>query len=75
MIPDKNYYLTDDSIPKLDYLKLENELKGNLDHNIKWIDLKNNLSLDSYYLTDIHWKQESLESVLKCLQENMKLDK
>ena len=60
MIPDKNYYLTDDSIPKLDYLKLENELKENLDHNIKWIDLKNNLSLDSYYLTDIHWKQESL---------------
>ena len=74
MIPDKNYYLTDDSIPKLDYLKLENELKENLDHNIKWIDLKNNLSLDSYYLTDIHWKQESLEPVLKCLQENMKLD-
>ena len=31
MIPDKNYYLTDDGIPKLDYLELENELKENLE--------------------------------------------
>lgn len=74
MIPDKNYYLDDSSVPKIDYDKLENLLKENLSNNIKFIDLKDTLSLDSYYRTDIHWKQDKLEPVVRKLQNEMNLD-
>ncbi len=72
MIPDKNYYL-DEQVPKLDYNRLESLLKNNLPSNIDWIDLKDTLSLDSYYYTDIHWKQEKLEPVVRRLQNMMNL--
>ncbi len=73
MIPDKNYYLKNNDIPKLNYEKMENFLKENIPNNTKWIDIKETLNLSSYYYTDIHWKQEILEPTLKRLQEEMKL--
>ena len=63
-IPDKNYYLNDLSIPKMDYNLVEKSLKNGLNEDIKWIDIKDDLSLDSYYKTDIHWKNEKLEKVV-----------
>ena len=63
-IPDKNYYLNDLSIPKMDYNLVEKSLKNGLNEDINWIDIKDDLSLDSYYKTDIHWKNEKLEKVV-----------
>ena len=74
IIPDKNYYLEDDSIPKLDYLKMQELFAKNLD-GIQYINLFDSLNLDSYYRTDIHWKQEKLENVVKVLQDKLKLTK
>ena len=73
VIPDKNYYL-DNTIPKLDYDKLELLLNEKLD-NIDYIDLFDKLNLDSYYKTDIHWKQEELNRVVEKLEKSMNLEK
>lgn len=71
VIPDKNYFL-DNSIPKLDYKKLELLLNQNL-NNMKYINLFDTLNIDSYYKTDIHWKQEELSSTLYKISESMNL--
>ena len=42
-IPDKNYYLNDEKIPKIEYNTIEGNLKNGLPSNYKWIDIKNNL--------------------------------
>ena len=72
IIPDKNYYLNDNSIPKLNYKQLENTLNKEL-INIKYINIFNELDLESYYNTDIHWRQEKLEKVTKKIQSSMNL--
>lgn len=74
IIPDKNYYLTDPSIPKLDYEKLENDFANNL-KDMTYIDLFETLTLDSYYSTDIHWRQEKLQGVVDKITTTMNSDK
>ncbi len=61
IIPDKNYYLalSDPSYPTLDYEALESRIHELLDF-ANPIDIKNDLTLSSFYRTDTHWKQESL---------------
>lgn len=66
VIPDKSYYISDKYI-KMDYNKFNNLLKNNL--NIEIIDLYNTLNSDSYYLTDIHIKQDKWDNVIKKLEE------
>lgn len=73
IIPDKNYYLSDKTIPKLDYLKLQNIFEKNL-KDMEYINLFDSLTLDSYYKTDIHWRQEKLENVVTKIQDKMKLE-
>jgi hypothetical protein len=69
IIPDKNYFL-DDSILKLDYQMLETLLLEDMDF-LEYIDIKTSLSLDDYYATDPHWKQERLAEVLETLSQSM----
>lgn len=74
MIPDKNYYV--DSGPDfltMDYDKLEQLLAEQLE-DITIIDLSDALTLDDYYHTDPHWKQENLDSVVAHLQEAMGME-
>lgn len=71
-IPDKNYYIKNKTLPKLDYNELETKLKSELNY-LKWIDLKEELSLSNYYSTDIHWKQETLSKVVNRLEKEMNL--
>lgn len=60
IIPDKNYYLSKQSgYISLNYRNLENKLKSDLSF-AEFIDIKDSLSLESYYKTDTHWKQEAL---------------
>ena len=73
MIPDKNYYLDNKNIPKIDYEYMKNKLKYSLDY-LKWIDITSSLTLDSYYKTDIHWKQECLQNVLNKIQSSLNLE-
>ncbi len=69
IIPDKNYY-TDNSHLKLNYDKMKQIMKNNL-KDLQYIDIFQDLNLDSYYYTDSHWKQEKLQSVAKTIADNM----
>lgn len=70
IIPDKNYYSKNDYL-SLDYNKLMNNVVSNINNNIKYIDITNSLTLDDYYRTDIHWKQENLSNVVNTLSKEM----
>ena len=62
IIPEKNYYLKNDDHLLMDYNKLENIMKENL-KDFEYIRIFDELKLDDYYKTDIHWKQENLLGV------------
>ncbi len=61
MIPDKNYYLHQEEAdyPVYDYNRMETLLEEQLSFALP-IDIKEDLQLSSFYLTDTHWKQEAL---------------
>ena len=69
IVPDKNYFISNGNL-KLDYSRMENMMKTNLNyaHYINIFDL---LSLDNYYKTDTHWKQETLIDVAKKFASEM----
>lgn len=61
IIPEKNYYLNDEHL-LMDYNKIEQIMKDNLE-NFEYINIFDELKLEDYYKTDIHWKQENLLNV------------
>lgn len=69
VIPDKNYY-TDERYPKMDYAALKAELSAAMPYADD-IDLTDLLTLDSYYRTDPHWRQEALTETASRLAERM----
>ena len=73
IIPDKNYYLENDEHLKIDYTKLKEMFNKKINSNIKYIDIWNDLNLNSYYKTDLHWKQEEILSVANTIKNNMDL--
>ena len=74
IIPDKNYYLENDDHLKIDYQKLKKIMSSRLT-NMKYIDIWNELNLEYYYKTDLHWKQENLQEVVNTIQDNMNLER
>lgn len=68
IVPDKGYYLTDEVRPATDYQALfstvDSELMGS---GIEKIDLTGALTLEDYYFTDSHWRQERLGGVVDAL--------
>lgn len=73
IIPDKNYYLVSEEYLKMDYDKLREIMKDNVT-DAKYIDIWDSLTLDDYYRTDTHWKQENLSDVVNKIQEEMGLE-
>jgi len=70
IIPDKNYYIREESgRPSLDYDRLA-EIMSGVEH-MKYIDLFSVLSIEDYYTTDTHWRQEKLQPVVNKLAEGM----
>lgn len=63
--------MNDKSIPKLDYQSLFNKIRDDLEKEYKYIDITNSLNSNSYYKTDIHWKQETLKPVVQKLATTM----
>ncbi len=70
IIPDKNYFTNQNEYIRIDYKKLELIMKQNL-QNVQYINIFDCLSLDDYYLTDIHWKQENLQNVVNKIGTEM----
>jgi len=72
IIPDKNYFLAEkNGYPHIDYNKFMEIVNTNMSANIKYINIFNDLTVDDYYTTDIHWKQENLEEVANTLLSAM----
>ena len=72
IIPDKNYYLENDEHLKIDYDKLKEIMQSKLTQ-MNYIDIWEDLKLEDYYKTDLHWKQENLQGVISKIQESMRL--
>ena len=71
VIPDKNYFLAEEAgQPVMDYDVFYSVLKENIDF-MEYIDITGLLSIEDYYKTDTHWRQERLEKVAKKLAEEM----
>ncbi len=72
IIPDKNYYLQNDDHLKFDYDKLK-QISLNKLEDIKYIDIWEDLDLEDYYRTDLHWKQENIQQVVKKIENDMNI--
>ena len=72
IIPDKNYFVNNGNL-KLDYNKLQDMMKSNLT-NLNYINIFDKLSLDNYYKTDTHWKEEDLFNVANTIANQMNFD-
>lgn len=72
IIPPKNYYMAehDPSHPVMDYEHLQ-EIMWNSCPDFTHINLYDTLTLDDYYKTDSHWRQERLGKVFERLTEAM----
>lgn len=71
IIPDKSHYLPDEGWPVLDFDAMASQVQAGLDDSITWIDLRDALTLEDYYRTDAHWRQEDLQPVVDALGEAM----
>ena len=69
VIPDKSYFLDSNKYLKLDYTKMFDVLDSNM--NGKYIDITDDLTIDDYYLTDIHWKQENIQDIAAKIMTRM----
>lgn len=70
VIPDKTYYDKSSSYDKLDYDKMITILNENI-KDIEYIKLKDLLSLDDFYKTDNHWRQESIFDIANRIGEKL----
>lgn len=72
VIPDKNYFLAEpNGYPHMDYGKLFALLSKGLDGEAQYIDIASALTVDDYYRTDAHWRQECIGGVVQCLFDKM----
>ena len=67
LVPDKNYYLGDTHHLIMDYPEYASFIRENIRSDIGYIDLFGELTLDSYYMTDSHWKQDRIGGVVDAI--------
>lgn len=71
VVPDKGYYLAEENgYPSLDYEALFSMVEEGMPW-AEYIDLTGALTLEDYYRTDTHWRQENLSGVVETLTAAM----
>ncbi len=71
VIPDKNYYLAEaNGYPAMDYDKMISYICDKTSY-MEYIDIFDTLSIDDYYRTDSHWRQECLSDTVMQLADEM----
>jgi hypothetical protein len=71
IVLDKNYFLAEkNGYLSIDYDNLISYMKEKTDY-MTYIDITDKLSIDDYYATDTHWKQEEIIDVAALLAESM----
>lgn len=74
VVPDKNFILApQNGYPSLDYDGFADRMKNKMGF-AEYIDIFPLLSLDDYYTTDTHWKQESITDIAEHLAQSMGTD-
>lgn len=72
IIPNKNHFIAKkNGYPSIDYTKYVTLMNNNMNSNMKYIDLYNEISINDYYSTDIHWRQEKLGKIVNKLSNEM----
>ena len=75
IVPDKNYFLAkQNGYPAYDYDYVYSQINNNLSSDMKEITIKDKLSIDQYYTTDTHWKQESIVDIANYIREQFGMD-
>ncbi|MBE6991464.1 MAG: hypothetical protein E7430_02655 [Ruminococcaceae bacterium] len=70
IIPDKNYFVYETSDrPAMDYGRLKELMSENV--TAEYIDIFDSLTIEDYYCTDAHWRQESIYPVAETLAAAM----
>ena len=71
VVPDKNYFLAENNgVLSIDYQKLISLYREHVD-GMTYIDIWDSLTIEDYYRTDTHWKQENLTGVSQALANAM----
>ncbi len=74
IVPDKNVFLAEkNGYPSIDYDGFIERMKEKTDY-MKYIDITPLLSLNDYYSTDTHWKQEEITDIAEYLAKEMGTD-
>lgn len=71
IVPDKHYFLSKENNRLApDYDSLVSEMRNKTEY-MKYIDIFPLLSIEDYYRTDTHWKQESITDVAAAIASEM----
>lgn len=71
IIPDKNCFLAEKGgVLSIDYEEMISLIRENTGF-LEYIDITENLSIDDFYKTDTHWKQENIVDVAQVLCNGM----
>lgn len=71
IIPDKNYFLAENSgTLSMNYELLVSDMQDNMSQ-MTYIDIVSTMQLEDFYKTDTHWRQEEIVDVAKVLVEAM----
>ena len=74
VVPDKGYFLAESNgYPAMDYKALMNTMAEGMPW-AEFVDISDQLNLESYYKTDTHWRQEQLLGVAQKLCEALGTD-
>lgn len=72
LIPDKHYFIGADSgYPVMDYSRLYEEYQSSMGAFAQYVEIAEHLTIQDYYRTDTHWKQEEIQDVAEALAEQM----
>ncbi len=71
IIPDKNYFLAEkNGYLSIDYDTFIADFKGRMEQ-MEYIDILPLLSIDDFYRTDSHWKQENITDIAEFIADSM----
>ncbi len=74
IVPDKNAFLAEkNGYPSIDYHGFIERMRNRTEY-MTYIDITHLLSLDDYYRTDTHWKQENITDIAEYLANQMGTD-
>ncbi|HKL98870.1 MAG TPA: DHHW family protein [Mobilitalea sp.] len=74
IIPDKNYFVAaENGYLSMDYNKLVEIMEQNV-LNMNYIDIFQNLNIEDYYRTDIHWNQNKIVDIAELLLREIDKD-